>query len=163
MACHTVRHHGQASVESKQWGSTTKNLLKISDAASKSCAFYSLCLPPFNQFFHMFSDSAHVSTGDSDLHDVISLCLFLQLFLSVCVCVRLHVAVYSWGCLQVLMRREQLPESACCRGKSKKQMQRGKYAQISSIQGASLRMQIEFGLRFGCCNVAKLRWGVCWN
>lgn len=68
-------------------GQQQKNLLKNSDAASKSCAFCSLPAP-HHPPFHLFSDSAHVSTGDSDLHDVIGLCLFLQLFFEfACACV----------------------------------------------------------------------------
>lgn len=51
-----------------------------------------LCASPpvFNTSIHLFSDSMHVPTGDSDLHDVIGLCVFLQLFLE---CVHLHAPV----------------------------------------------------------------------
>lgn len=84
-------------MERNYWGSRTKNLLKINDAGSDSCT---LCLSPvFNTSIHFFSDSKHVLTGDSDLHDVISLrfpaavfgvcafaCVLLSVDESVCEC-----------------------------------------------------------------------------
>lgn len=107
-------------------GQQQNNLLKNSDAASKSFAFF-LPVPPLLIRLFIYFLILCTSRQATVICMMWSASAFsCSFFFWVCVCVRPSVAVCHRVCLWVLMRRDRLPESACFRGRSKKQTAIGK-------------------------------------
>lgn len=70
-ACHTLRHCDQAGVKYNRCGSGAQSLLYNTLPLFFSTRFPSILSP----LFQFCSDAPHVLASDSDLHDVIGLCL----------------------------------------------------------------------------------------
>lgn len=124
---------------------------------STLCAFLGSSLPSF----HVCSDASHVPTSDSDLHDVIGLCLPAALWKPVC------VLVPACGCLHL---SEFASVNMCGLTASQLKLQEGKkkkktelraqiYLYLRAIKGkcGNLRASHAF---FISCKVCGFRWGL---
>lgn len=124
---------------------------------STLCAFLGSSLPSF----HVCSDASHVPTSDSDLHDVIGLCLPAALWKPVC------VLVPACGCLHL---SEFASVNMCGLTASQLKLQEGKKkknrASSSDIfvsqshQGKIVGICVRHTLFFISCKVCGFRWGL---